>query len=75
MKSIIINLEKAPDVQKFVNITQNRVAKIICRSGEYVVDGKSILGVFSLDLAKPIQVEITGDDADAVLNELAIFQA
>ena len=32
------------------------------RSGRYTIDAKSILGIFSLDLSKPIELDIYGDE-------------
>ena len=45
-------------VKEFVNITQNYSCEILLKSGKYVVDAKSILGIFSLDLSLPVTVEI-----------------
>ncbi|MBS6833383.1 MAG: HPr family phosphocarrier protein, partial [Clostridiales bacterium] len=42
-------------------------------SGRYVVDAKSIMGIFSLDLTKPIKVEAHGADCTSLLEELAPF--
>ena len=39
-------------------------------SGRYVVDAKSIMGIFSLDLSKPIKVEIHNDNSDDLVSEL-----
>ena len=33
-------------------------------SGRYVIDAKSIMGLFSLDLSHPVKVEVHGSDAD-----------
>ena len=45
------------------------------RAGRHVVDAKSILGIFSLDLSKPIALEIYGDDCEELLKEIAPFLA
>ncbi len=65
MKSIRISLQMASQVKKFVSIVQNYAFEIDLRCDRYVVDAKSILGIFSLDLSKPINVEIHADDKDA----------
>ena len=62
MKSLQILLEMASQVKKFVNIVQSYSFEIDLRSDRYVVDAKSILGIFSLDLSKPINVEIHAED-------------
>lgn len=43
------------------------------RSGRYVVDGKSILGLLSLDLTRPVSVEFDERDAGA-LYDLRLFE-
>ena len=62
MKSVRISLQMASQVKKFVSIVQNYSFEIDLRSDRYVVDAKSILGIFSLDLSKPIDVEIHADE-------------
>ena len=65
----------AQRVKEFVNITQNYPFEILLKSGKYVVDAKSILGIFSLDLSQPIIVEIYADDCDNLLEDLKKFEA
>lgn len=55
---IQINLNNINDVKNFVTIMQSIPEETILKSGKYVVDAKSIMGVFSLDLSKPITLEI-----------------
>ena len=52
MKSVKISLEMAQKVKEFVAITQDCPYEILLKSGKYVVDAKSILGIFSLDLSQ-----------------------
>ncbi len=75
MKSIQISLEKAQWVKEFVNVTQKYAYEILLKSGKYVVDAKSILGIFSLDLSRPITVEIYSNDCDELLLALKKFEA
>ncbi len=75
MKSINISLEKSSSVKEFVNITQSYDYEIVIRSGRYVVDAKSILGLFSLDTTKPLTVEIYSDDCADLLSKLEKFMA
>lgn len=75
MKSITISLEMAQKVKEFVAITQESECEILLKSGKYVVDAKSILGIFSLDLSKPLTVEIYSDDCADLLAQLAKFAA
>lgn len=75
MKSVKISLEMAQRVKEFVNITQACDFEIILKSGKYVVDAKSILGIFSLDLSQPLTVEIYSDDCAELLAQLKKFAA
>ncbi len=75
MKSIKISLKMAENVKDFVRITEQCEHDIDIRSGRFVVDAKSILGIFSLDLSKPLVVEIYSDDCDDVIEQLKPFMA
>ena len=75
MKSIKISLELAQRVKEFVNITQDYPYEILLKSGRYVVDAKSILGIFSLDLSQPITVEAYSEDCDDLMNKLKKFES
>lgn len=73
MKSVTIKLDMAESVKKFVNIASKFDYELTLKSGRYVVDAKSILGIFSLDLSKPLTVEIYSDDCDDIVEKLAKF--
>lgn len=75
MKSIKISLEMAQKVKEFVNIMQDYPYEILLKSGKYVVDAKSILGIFSLDLSQPLTVEAYSDNCDDLLERLKKFEA
>jgi len=66
MKTVNIKLSLAENVKNFVNIVD-------LRSGRHVIDAKSILGIFSLDLSKPVIVEIYSDDCDDFLSDIKSF--
>ncbi len=74
MKTATILLKSIDDVKAFVNLTVRFSYDIDLSSNRYVVDGKSIMGIFSLDLSKPIAVTIHSDDCDDLLNELKAFE-
>ena len=57
-----IILSGVDDVKKFVNFVSDYSFKIELVSGKYAVDAKSIMGIFSLDLDKPVQVNAYTDD-------------
>lgn len=61
------------DVKAFVAIAGKYPFDIDLVSGRYVVDGKSIMGILSLDLAHPIDVEIHSDKCNDFLDEIKPF--
>ena len=63
-----IKLVTIADVQNFVAANIRSNVDITLRSGKYVVDGKSILGIFSLDLMQPIDIDVVAAN-DADVNE------
>lgn len=73
MKSVKISLRMAESVKQFVNIANKYPYDIDLHSGRFVIDAKSLLGIFSLDLSKPIVMEIYDDNCDDLLNELKEF--
>ena len=73
MKSMQISLQMASQVKTFVNLVQNVEYDIDLRSERYIVDAKSLLGIFSLDLTKPLTVEIHCDKCDDLLEALKQF--
>ena len=73
MKSVTISLRMAENVKQFVNIVSGYDFDVDLRSGRFVVDAKSILGIFSLDLSKPVTLEIHDDNCDALLADLKPF--
>ncbi len=58
------------DVKDFVNTVSKYDFDVDLVSGRYVVDAKSIMGIFSLDLSKPIAVEVHTDDAAKFMAEV-----
>ena len=74
MKSVQISLQMASQVKAAESIVQKYSYEIDLRSDRYVVDAKSILGIFSLDLTKPLSVEIHSDNCDDLVAELKQFE-
>ena len=73
MKTFNIALNSIVDVKEFVNIVNKCSCDIDLSSSRYVVDAKSIMGIFSLDLSKPIKVDVHSDDCDDLIAELKKF--
>lgn len=72
MREAKILLENIEKVKKFVAAASNFQADIDLVSGRYVIDAKSILGIFSMDLSKPLTMEIhaEADEAEKILEAL-----
>ncbi|MBR4577903.1 MAG: HPr family phosphocarrier protein [Clostridia bacterium] len=73
MKSVMIRLSLVENVNKFVNIVSRYPFEMDLRAGRHVVDAKSILGIFSLDLSRPITMDIYSDDCTALLEDIRPF--
>lgn len=67
MKTIKISLNSIDKVKSFVNDITKFDNDFDLVSGRYVIDAKSIMGIFSLDLSKPIDLSIHAEDN---LNEI-----
>ncbi len=70
MKKITIKLDTINDVKVFVNTVTKYDFDVDLVSGRYAVDAKSIMGIFSLDLSKNIELQAHTDDADAFFAEI-----
>ena len=71
MKTVKICLNSIEKVKSFVNDITKFDVDFDLVSGSYVIDAKSIMGIFSLDLSKPIDLSIHADEElDSILNIL-----
>ncbi len=68
-----ISLPAINDVKEFVNLVTLCPNDVDLVSGRYAVDAKSIMGIFSLDLSKPIEVQVHADDAAEFLASIKKF--
>lgn len=66
MKEILVKINSTTDIKEFVELTNMCEGNVTVYSGRYVVDGKSVMGIFSLDLSTPTKVEIEGTIPDRV---------
>ncbi|MBQ9307921.1 MAG: HPr family phosphocarrier protein [Clostridia bacterium] len=79
MRKVEIKLSLAENVKTFVNTVNKYDFDMDLRAGRHVVDAKSILGIFSLDLSRPITLEVTDGDrvdqamVDALMEEIKPF--
>ena len=71
MQKVVISLNSIDKVKAFVNDITKFDSDFDLVSGRYVIDAKSIMGIFSLDLSKPIDLNIhSEDDVNAILDVL-----
>ena len=74
MKTVKICLNSIDKVKAFVNEVTKYDAEFDLVSGRYVIDAKSIMGIFSLDLSKPIDLNIHSENnIDEILAKLDEF--
>ena len=69
IKTVSISLNSIDKVKSFVNEITKFSNDFDLVSGRYVIDAKSIMGIFSLDLSKPINLNIHADDNIAAILE------
>lgn len=71
-----ISLNSIDKVKSFVNDISGFNAEFDLVSGRYVIDAKSIMGIFSLDISKPIDLNIhTEDDGEEIMAALKPYLA
>lgn len=76
MKTLQISLNSIDKVKNFVNDINRFDCDFDLVSGRYVIDAKSIMGIFSLDLSKPLTLNVHIDeDTEGVLSVLAAYEA
>ena len=74
MKTVQISLNSIVKVKSFVNVITKYDNDFDLESGRYVIDAKSIMGIFSLDLSKPIDLNIHADNnLDEILTALDAY--
>ncbi len=75
MKTVKISLNSIDKVKTFVNEINRFEAEFDLVSGRYVIDAKSIMGIFSLDISKPIDLNIhtDGEQLDEILARLESY--
>ena len=71
MTTVQIMLNSIDKVKNFVNDITRFDSDFDLVSGRYVIDAKSIMGIFSLDLSKPINLSIHNDaELDTIMETL-----
>jgi phosphotransferase system HPr-like phosphotransfer protein len=73
MQKFKVHLKSINDVKEFVRIVNEFPYDVDLASGRYIVDAKSIMGIFSLDLARPIEVDIHSQSCSDLTERLKPF--
>lgn len=73
MVKLNVKLETINDVKEFVNAVTLCNFDVDLVSGRYSIDAKSIMGIFSLDLSKPVELQAHVESADELIEKLDKF--
>ena len=73
MKTINISLPSVDAVRNFNNTIFGLSGDFDLGSGRYIVDARSIMGIFSLDLSKPVSLTINSDNEEEVVEAIREF--
>lgn len=69
-----VSLNTISKVKKFTNIANSFDCEIDVLQGRYIVSGRSIMGIFSLNLTNTVAVEIESDDEKEIDRFLKIME-
>lgn len=75
MEKFMVSLNSIDKVRDFVNIIARFDCDFDLISGRYVIDAKSIMGIFSLDLNKPVELTVhaAGDKLNEIVEQIRPF--
>lgn len=75
MKKYTIKIDTIDKIKQFINDINTVPFDVLASNGRYTVDAKSIMGIFSLDFGKPIEVYLADDAADNHDMTQTLFEA
>ena len=73
MQTALIRLSTIQDIRTFIEIVTMTDIEVDLRSDRYLVNGKSIMGIYSLDLQNPIELIVHDENCPALMEKLARF--
>lgn len=73
MQTVNIRLSTIEDIRNFVSAILTFDFEVDLQSGRYLIDAKSIMGIFSLDLMNPIRLIAHTDNAEALFSKIKPF--
>ena len=66
MKTVFIKLSSVEDIGKLVEFASKCQDDVDLSCGSYSIDAKSIMGIFGLDLSKPVELTVHGNDEELI---------
>ena len=73
MTIVKIRINTINDVMEFVSLVSRCDYDVDIVSGRYAIDAKSIMGIFSLDLSKELELHVHSDDCADFLDQIKSF--
>lgn len=73
MTKVKIRLVTIDDVKDFVKKTNELGCETDLTLGKYVIDAKSIMGIFSLDLSRELELSVHSDNCNDFMNEISKY--
>ena len=73
MKTVLVSLPSVEKVKEFNTKIFPLVGDFVLGTGRYIVDARSIMGIFSLDLSKPVSLTINSDNEEEVVEAIREF--
>ena len=73
MTNLVITLSTIDDVKDFVKKANTLTCEADLSLGKYTIDAKSIMGIFSLDLSRPLNLSVHSDDCDSFIEDISAF--
>lgn len=68
-----VKIDSVSDAKQFVGICSAVDFNVELIAAPYIINGKSIMGIFSLDLSKPIDMEAYCEDGDEFVERISSF--
>ena len=66
MRSVYVSLPSVNSVQKFVALVSKLEGDFDFRAGNYILDARSLMGIFTLDLSKPLKLTVERDTEETM---------
>lgn len=70
MKEYVVRFQGPEKVEKFVQITNAYDYNVDLVYGKYIIDAKSIMGVFTLNLSKPVNLVVHSEECEDMVQKL-----